>query len=122
MRAPSRAEAPIFRDAIGDDRRGHFVHLHSAVLFRHIHPAQAQFASLAYQVAYHGEILVLHLFDVRNDFFIRELLRGLRNELVLLAEIFWGEHFLGRSLLTQEAAATNLARRHCCKRSHIAPL
>jgi hypothetical protein len=46
----------------------------------------------------------------------------LRNELVLLAEIFWGEHFLGRSLFNQEAAATNLARRHCCKRSHIARL
>src|SRR5690242_21105677 len=122
MRAPCRAEAAILRNATHNDPRSYLVHLHPAVLLRHIHPAQAHFASLAYQVAYHGEILVLHLFDVRDDLFIRELLRGLRNELMLLAEIFWGEHFLGRSLLNQEAAATNLARRHCCKRSHIAPL
>ena len=66
-----------------------------------------------------GEILVLHLLDVGHDFVDREFFRGLRDELVLLGEIFRSEDFVGLAFLDQEAAAGNLGGGCCTKRSHL---
>ena len=51
------------------------------------------------------EFLVLDLFHVGQDLFARELLRGLRDLLVLFGEVFRSEDLCGGVLFNQKAAA-----------------
>ena len=62
---------------------------------------------------------MLHVFNVGNDFLVGKFFRGLRNEQILFAEIFWSKNFFRRTFLDQEAATTDLASRYCGNRSHI---
>ena len=117
--APGGTEAPILRDAVSNDGRGDFVELHAAVLLGNIDSAQPQFAGLPQQFSVDGELLVLHLFNVRYDFFVGKFFGSLRNQQVLLGEIFRCKHFVWCALLDQETAARYLGSRYFRNCSHI---
>ena len=55
------------------------------------------------------EIAVLHLFDVRRDFFIEELARGAGDRVVLFGEIFGSEDFARSLILDQERSTAEVA-------------
>ena len=117
--APGCAEAAVLRQTIGDDGGSDFIHLHAAVLFGNINAAQPKFSCLLHQFPGDGEVFVLHLVNIGNNFLVGEFFCGLRNEQVLLAEIFWSENILRRAFLDQEAAAADFVSRYCSNRSHI---
>ena len=118
----AHGEAPGLGDAVGNNRRRHLVHLHAAVLFRHVDRADAQFAGLLDQLAGERKIFVLDLVDVRDDLVIREIFRRLRNELMLLVEVFGSKHFLDRCLVEQEAPAYDFAFGNACRRHALSKI
>ena len=99
MRAPGRRESRVFRDVVGDDRGGDFIHLQAAIGFRNLHPAQSQVAGLFQQVARNGEILVLHLFRVGQNLVDGELFCRLPDHPLLLGKIFRSKYFFGAAFL-----------------------
>ena len=111
MPAKAGAEAAAHSDAVGDDGAGNLVHLRPAVFFRHVHRGDADLAGLAQQLAHHRPILVLHLFNVGDDFFLCEFFRRLRDQLVLLAEILRREYVFHAALFQQPASALDFAFR-----------
>ena len=121
MSAPGCGEAGVFCYVVGDHRGGDFVHLEAAVGFGNLDRAQAEVAGLLQQISRDGEILVLHLLDVGNDFVLRELFRSLADELMLLGEILGGEDFVGAARFKQETAAGNLRLGDFCGRGHSKP-
>ena len=94
VRAPGGGEAGVLGDVVGDDGGGDLVHFQAAVGFGDLDAAQAEFAGLLQQIARDGEILVLDLLGVGQDLVDGELFRRLRDELVLLGEIFGREDFV----------------------------
>ncbi len=116
--APGRAETAIFGKAVGNDGRGDFVHLHAAILFGNVDAAQPEFARLPHQFPGDGEVLVFHFFDVGNDLFAGKFFRGLRDQQMLVAEIFRGENLVWSAFPDQEAAARKFVR-YCSQRGHI---
>ena len=119
MRAPSGSEAGVLRDVVGDNGGGDFVHLETAVGFGNFHSAQAQLASLLQQAAGDGEIFVLHLLHVGQDFVDGEFLRRLPDQLLLLGEVFGREDLVRAARLKQEAPAGDSCLGHCCGCGHV---
>ena len=104
--APQVVAKPAYlRDVVGDDGGGDFVHFEAAVGFGNFDAAQAQFAGLFQQIARDGEIFVLDLLGVGQDFVDGEFFRRLPDQLVLFGEIFGSEYFIGTAGFEQEAAA-----------------
>ena len=79
--APGGGEARVFGDVVGDDGGGDFVHFEAAVGFGNLDGAQAEFAGFFQQVAGDGEIFVLHLLDVGENFVDGEFFGSLGDEL-----------------------------------------
>src|SRR5207247_8897982 len=90
---------------VGYSSRSNSVHLQAAIRFRNFHLAQPQLASFLEQLARDGEVLVLHLLDVRDNLVGSEFLRRLTNQLMLFGEILRRQYFVGRALFEQKAAA-----------------
>jgi hypothetical protein len=111
--APGGGEASIFRDVVGDDRGGDFVHFEAAVGFGNLDGAQPEFAGFFQQVAGNREVLVLDLLGIRQNFVDGKFLRRLPDELVLLAEIFGRENVFGLPRFQQKAAAGNPGLGNC---------
>ena len=75
--APGGGEARVFRDVVGDDGGGDFVHFEAAVGFRDLGGAQAEFSGFLQQVARDGEVFVFDLLDVGENLVDREFFGGL---------------------------------------------
>src|SRR6185437_15903609 len=118
MAAESHAEAAIHRKVLSNDGRSDLVHVRPAISFRNIHVADADLAGLADELARYGELLVLNLFRIGQNFIFREVLRRLYNLLVLLAQIFQREHLLSGVLFNQEAATFEFRFIWDCYRCH----
>ncbi len=116
--APGGGEARVLGDVVGDDGGGDFVHFEAAVGFGNFDAAQSQVASLLQQIASDGEILVLHLLDVGQDFVDCEFLRGLPDQLMLLGEILRRENLVNLALFEQKAAARDFGAGNCSCGSH----
>ena len=108
MASPRRRKSRILGNVVGDHRRGDLVHLQSTVGFGNFDAAQAEVSRLLQQCAGDGEVLVLDLLGLGQDFVDRELFGGLRDHLVLLGEIFGREDFGSLPLFQQKAAAEDL--------------
>src|SRR2546426_6370726 len=108
MPAPRCRETGVFGDVVGDYGGSTLVHLQAAVSFWNFHPTQPQLAGFLQQLASDGEVLVLHLLDVRDNLVGSEFLRRLTNQLMLFGEILRREYFVGRALFEQKAAARDL--------------
>src|SRR5205809_6816617 len=108
MPAPRCRETGVFGDVVGNYGGSSLVHLQAAVIYRNFHPAQPQLASFLEQLARDGEVLVLHLRDVRDNLVGSEFLRRLTNQLMLFGEILRREYFVGRALCEHKAAARDL--------------
>ena len=113
VRAPGGGKAGIFRDVVGNDGGGDFVHFEAAIGFGNLAPAEPEFAGFFQQIAGDGEILVLDLLDVGQDLIDRELFRCLPDQLMLLGEVFGREDFVGLALFEQKAAAGDFGLRNC---------
>jgi hypothetical protein len=122
VRPPCRREAGVLRDVVGDHGGRYFVHFKAAISFGDFHPAQTQLASFLQQAAGDGEILVLHLLDVRQDFVDRKFFRRLPDQLLLLGEVFGREDFVRTPGFKQEAAAGDSGLGNCCGGGHILSL
>ena len=68
-----------------------------------------------------GEILVLHLLGVRQDFVDRELFGSLPDQLMLLGEIFRSEDVVDLALFEQKAAARDFRAGNCRVVAIVAP-
>ena len=91
MRAVPAAEGTVARELFGHDHDGGEVHFHAAVAFRRQDGFEPERRGFAQQGDGDVEIAVLHLFDVRRDFFIEELARGAGDGVVLFGEVFGRE-------------------------------
>ena len=67
VRAEGHGEGTLLGDAVGDDGRGHLVHLRAAVLFRNIDTRQSKLRGFVQQLAAEGEILVLDAVGVGHN-------------------------------------------------------
>lgn len=71
---------------------------------------QAEFRRAAQQAAHEFPVLALHALDVRHDLRVHELVGGLRDEPVFLAEALRREDALGSGLVDQPGAAVGDTR------------
>ncbi len=111
--SPGGREAGVFRDVVGDDGGGDFIHFEAAVGFGNFNRAEAELSGFFQQIAGDREVFVFDLLDVGQNLVGRELFRRLRDELMLLGEVFGGEDLRGLTLFQQETAAGNLGIRNC---------
>ena len=88
MAAPSGREARVLCNVVGDDGGGNLVHLEAAVGLWNFDAAQSKFARLLEKLARDGEIFVLDLLHIGQDFVDCKFFRSLADELMLLGEIF----------------------------------
>src|SRR6185437_6879394 len=98
------------------------IHSRAAVLFWHLDPGQSQLARALQQSPDHGKILALDRFAGGSNFFLRETLRRLCDQLLLLAELLRSADRFWHS--QQEPAAhdagiphglENQVFDHCCR-------
>ena len=75
-------------EMLGDNSRRNLVHVRAAVLLRDIHIGDADFTRLLDQPARHRELLMLNLVRVGQNLIAGKILRGLRDLLVLFAQVF----------------------------------
>src|SRR5580704_13808873 len=119
MRAPSRGEAGILRDVVGDDGGGNLVHLKAAISFGNFNAAQAKLAGLFQQLPRNREILMLDFLRVGQDLVNGEFFRRLADELVLFGEVFRSENLIGAAGFEQEAAAGDFGAGNSGDCSHV---
>ena len=118
-------EAAALGHVVGDDGRRDFVHLRAAVLGRHVGVGQAHLAGLLQQLASDGPVLVLDFFDLRQDFVDRELLRQLRDHLVIFVKVFRSEDVVEVVIFEQKTSARGFRFGSCrrgCHRSFLLAL
>ena len=110
MSTPSSCETCVFGNVVGDYGGSDLVHFQAAVGFWNLDAAQPQLAGFFQQLAHYREILVLHLFDIWDDFVLSKLLGGLSDQTMLFAEIFWREYFLCLACFKQETPTRDFGR------------
>src|SRR5262250_67773 len=105
MSAPRGRKTRVFRNTVGDHGRGDFVHFEPAVSLWNFNSTKPQLSRFLQQMTYDSEILVLHLFDVGNDFVLCELFSRLGDEAMLFGKIFRREDILSRARFKQKTSA-----------------
>jgi hypothetical protein len=118
--APCGSESCVLGDALADDGGRDLIHLHSAVRLGNVNRCEAELAGFLQQVTSDGEVFVFDFFDIGDDFVLREVFCCLRNQLMLLIEIFGREDLSGLALFEQKTCACDLCFGYYC-RSHNSP-
>ncbi len=90
--AERRAEGRRARHSLADDHRRDLVELHAAVRFWRVDAKQAERAGATNEIARQPPVFLLELIERRQHFVAHEIADGLRDQPVLLAQLFRREH------------------------------
>ena len=105
VRAHGDDKAAALGHLVGDDGRGDLVHLGAAVFGRNVNVGQAHFGALLEEIARDLPVLVLDLFDGREEFVDRKLVGELGDHLLVFVEVFRSEDVLQVVVFEQKASA-----------------
>ena len=116
VRAHGDDEAAALGHVVGDDGGRDLVHLGAAVLGGNVGVGQAHFGGLLEQVARDLPVLVLDLFDGREEFVDRKLVGELGDHLLVFVEVFRSEDGFQVVVFEQKASARKfrLGSYRCC--------